>query len=230
MEWWQGFTVEVNFLPTRTPGMPPHPAEVLSSAGTSTWVPLLGKLLSSALWELRADPFLNEGWEWRCVNSTCQGKPLTRPEWVSKRNFQALNSFPALTRALFISAPPLYSFCHLTQSFHWLLCGCLEGWSLCGGEEFRDFVCLFVALKKKSPEGLVLLVPLVTEVALQGSAVLKELWPKAWDWVTECIRVSLSCILPAFYLHFATQWGLFLLPAIQSQDPSFCVSLSVHRP
>lgn len=119
--------------------IPLHPAEVLSKgqlwycnavqrweAGTSLRVPQLRKRLSSALWELGGTPSPNESWESGCVKSTCQGKPLTRPEWVSKRNFQALNSFPALTRVLLISAL-LYSFCHLTQSFHWLLCGCLEG-------------------------------------------------------------------------------------------------------
>lgn len=194
MEWWQGFTVEVNFLPARTPGMPPHPAEVLSSAGTSTRVPLLGKLLSSALWELRADPFLNEGWEWRCVNSTCQGKPLTRPEWVSKRNFQALNSFPALTRALFISAPPLYSFCHLTQSFHWLLCGCLEGWSLCGGEEFRDFFLFVCGFKKKIPWG-------PCSPCSFGNGGRPPRLSHSEGIVTKGMRLSASgSVCPAFYL------------------------------
>lgn len=119
--------------------IPLHPAEVLSKGqlcycnavqrwevGTSLRVPPLRKRLSSALWEPGGTPSPNESWESGCVKSTCQGKPLTRPEWVSKRNFQALNSFPALTRVLLISAL-LYSFCHLTQSFHWLLCGCLEG-------------------------------------------------------------------------------------------------------
>lgn len=71
-------------------------------ADTSLWAPQLRELLPSALWELNSS--LNESWESGCVNSACQGKPLICLEWVSRKNFQALNSFPDLTMALLISA------------------------------------------------------------------------------------------------------------------------------
>lgn len=71
-------------------------------ADTSLWVPQLRELLPSALWELNS----SSKWKlriWMC-EQRLPGKAFDLP-WVSQQEeFQALNSFPALTMALLISA------------------------------------------------------------------------------------------------------------------------------